>query len=199
MWEERDHPQRFTFSGVMTWLALDRAVKSIEHHGMAGPLEAWKALRDRIRADVLRHGFDTRLDSFVEHYGSRRLDASVLLAPIFGFLPADDPHMLGTIKAIERELLRDGLLLRNLPASSKGKQGAFLACSFWLVEIYTMIGRITDARNLFEKLLGLANDVGLLSEEYDTEARRLTGNFPQAFSHIALVHAAMRLAGCPQG
>lgn len=198
MWEERDHPQRFTFSGGMAWLALDQAVKSIKHHGMNGPPEEWETLRDWIRADVLQQGFDNQLDSFVQHYGSKRLDASVLLLPIFGFLPADDPRILGTVKAIEQELLRDGLLLRNLPASSKGKQGAFLACSFWLVEVYTMIGRVTDARNLFEKLLSLANDVGLLSEEYDTVAQRLIGNFPQALSHIALVHAAMRLAACAQ-
>ena len=193
MWEERDDPHRFTVSNVMAWLALERAVKSIEHHGMGGPLEEWKTLRGRIRADVFRHGFDAHLDSFVQHYGSRRLDASLLLLPIFGFLPADDPHMLGTVKAIEQDLLRDGFLLRNLPTSSNTKQGVFLACSFWLVEVYTMIGRIEDARDLFEKLLSLANDVGLLAEEYDTSARRLIGNFPQALSHIALVNAATRL------
>lgn len=198
MWEERNHPERFTVSGAMVWLALDRAVKSIDRHGMSGPREEWTALRDLVRADVIEHGFDTQLDSFVQYYGSRRLDASLLLLPIFGFLSADDPRIRSTVKAIERELLTEGLLLRNLPASSKGKQGAFLACSFWLVEIYTMMGRLTEATNLFEKLLSLANDVGLLSEEYDTEAGRLTGNFPQAFSHIALVHAAMRLADCPQ-
>ncbi|MEO8726224.1 MAG: glycoside hydrolase family 15 protein [Acidobacteriaceae bacterium] len=194
MWEERNHPERFTFSGVMSWLALDRAVKSIEQHGMSGPLEAWKKLRDVVRADVLEHGFNASLDSFVRHYGSTRLDASALLLPIFGFLPADDARMRGTLPAVERELLRDGLLLRNLPLSSKAKQGAFLACSFWLVEIYTMLGRIDDATRLFEKLLSLANDVGLLSEEDDTKAGRLTGNLPQAFSHIALVHAAVRVA-----
>lgn len=198
MWEERNHPERFTFSGAMAWLALDRAVKSIEQHGMGGPLEEWKKLRDRIRADVFQHGFNAHLDTFVQHYGSTRLDASALLLPIFGFLAADDPRMLGTVKAVEHELLREGLLLRNVPTSSKSEQGAFLACSFWLVEIYAMIGRTGDATKLFEKLLSLANDVGLLSEEYDTGAGRLTGNFPQAFSHIALVHAAVRLAGCPQ-
>ena len=198
MWEERDHPERFTFSGVMAWLGVDRGVKSIEQHGMGGPLDEWKELRNLIRTEVLQNGFNPHLDSFVQHYGSRRLDASLLLLPIFGFLPADDPRILGTVKAVEKKLLRDGLLLRNLPASRKGKQGAFLACSFWLVEIYTMLGRIADATKLFERLLSLANDVGLLSEEYDPEAARLTGNFPQAFSHIALVHAAVRLSGCPQ-
>jgi len=196
MWEERNHPERFTFSGVMAWLALDRAVNSIEQHGMGGSSQEWRGLRDCIRADVFQHGFNVDLNTFVQHYHSTRLDASLLLLPIFGFLPADDPRMLGTIKAVEQELLRGGLLLRNLPVSGKAEQGAFLACSFWLVEIYTMVGRIDDATNLFERLLSLANDVGLLSEEYDTASARLTGNFPQAFSHIALVHAAVRLANC---
>ena len=198
MWEERDQPERFTYSGVMAWLTLDRAIRSIEHHGMGGPLEQWMRIRDEIRADVLKHGFNQHLDSFVAHRGSKRLDASVLLLPIVGFLPADDPRMLGTVKALEKELLKDGLLLRNLPRTSKAEQGAFLACSFWLVEIYVMSGRAGVARSLFERLLSLANDVGLLSEEYDTGAKRLVGNFPQAFSHTALVRAAMRLAGCPR-
>jgi len=197
MWEERNEPQRFTYSNTMAWVALDRAVKSIEEHGMGGPLEEWKQLRDTVRAEVEQHGFNTHIESFVQHFGSRDLDASVLLLPIVGFLPVDDPRMLCTIKAIEGRLLQDGLLLRNLPKSSKAKQGAFLACSFWLVEVYAMVGRVEEARTLFEGLLRLANDVGLLSEEYDCEARRLVGNFPQAFSHIALVRAAMRLAGCP--
>jgi GH15 family glucan-1,4-alpha-glucosidase len=143
---------------------------------------------------VLQHGFNARLGSFVSHYGSKRLDASVLLLPIVGFVQADDPRMLGTIRALEKHLLQDGLVLRNLPQSSKDKQGTFLACSFWLVEVYAMIGRTGEAKTLFERLLTLANDVGLLAEEYDTKAKRLTGNFPQAFSHIALVRAAMRLA-----
>ncbi len=197
MWEERNEPQRFTYSGVMAWLALDRAVKSIEQHGMDGPLEVWKQLRDTIRAEVEQHGFNTHLESFIQHFGSRDLDASLLLLPIVDFLPADDPRILGTLKAIEGKLLQDGLLLRNLPSSPKAKQGAFLACSFWLVEVYAMVGRVDEARTLFERLLGLSNDVGLLSEEYDCEAGRLVGNFPQAFSHISLVRAAMRLAGCP--
>jgi GH15 family glucan-1,4-alpha-glucosidase len=197
MWEERNKPQRFTYSNVMAWLALDRAVKSIEKYGMGGPLNEWKELRDKVRQDVEKHGYSTDVESFVQHYGSTDLDASVLLLPMVGFLPADDPRMLGTVKAIEHKLLRDGLLLRNIPNSSKGKQGAFLACSFWLVEVYVMQGRIKDARALFEKLLNLANDVGLLSEEYDMKNKRLVGNFPQAFSHIALVSAAMRLENCP--
>ncbi len=197
MWEERKKPQRFTYSGAMSWVALDRAVKSLEQHGMDGPLDAWKELRDQMRQDVEEQGYNEHVKSFVQHYGSKDLDASVLLLPVVGFLPAEDPRMLATVKALESKLLRDGLLLRNIPKSSKGKQGAFLACSFWLVEVYAMQGRVEDARALFERLLGLANDVGLLSEEYDTESKRLVGNFPQAFSHISLVRAAMRLAGCP--
>jgi GH15 family glucan-1,4-alpha-glucosidase len=194
MWEERDHPKRFTYSGAMTWVALDRAIANIERHGMPGPLKEWKALRDRVHADVCKHGFDRRLKSFVEHYGSKRLDAAVLLLPVVGFLPADDPRMLGTVAAIERKLFKDGPVLRNMPKSSKGKQGAFIACSFWLVENYAMSGRHAEAEALFERVLSLANDVGLLSEEYDLGEKRLIGNFPQALSHIALVRAAVRLA-----
>jgi GH15 family glucan-1,4-alpha-glucosidase len=198
MWEERRRPERFIYSLVMAWVAVDRAVKSIERHAMKGPIKEWKKLRENIHADVLKRGFNARLQSFVSHYGSKDLDASVLLLPIVGFLPANDPRILGIVDALERKLLKSGLLLRNLPQTRKAKQGAFLACSFWLVEVYVLIGKINEARALFERLLALANDVGLLSEEYDIEAKRLTGNFPQAFSHIALVRAAMRLAGCPQ-
>ena len=197
MWEERDQPQRFTYSSVMAWLALDRAVKSIEQHGMGGPLEEWRALRETIRHEVETHGFNQQIDSFVQHFGSTELDASVLLLPVVDFIAADSSRFLGTIKALEDKLLQNGLLLRNIPSSPKGKQGAFLACSFWLVEVYVMVGRMDDGKRLFEKLLGLANDIGLLSEEYDTDTKRLVGNFPQAFSHIALVRAAMRLANCP--
>ncbi|MGH9395232.1 MAG: glycoside hydrolase family 15 protein [Terriglobia bacterium] len=194
MWEERSEPHHFTCSRVMAWVALDRAVQSIECHGMDGPLRKWKKLRDHIHADVCRHGFHKRLNTFVERYGSKRLDASLLLLPIFGFLPASDPRILGTIHAIEKHLLADGIVLRNIPETREAKQGAFLACSFWLVENLSMIGRNDDARMLFEKLLTLANDVGLLAEEYGVREKRLLGNFPQAFSHIALVNAALRLA-----
>lgn len=180
----------------MSWLALDHAVESIERHKMQGPLEKWKRLRNTVRADILRHGFNARRGCFFAHYGSSRLEASVLRLPLVGFLPADDPRILGTVRAIEKELFKDGLLLRNIPENRKGKQGAFLACTFWLVEIYAMCGRIEHAHALFERLLDLANDVGLLSEEYDPKAKQLVGNFPQAFSHIALVQAAMRLSAC---
>lgn len=194
IWEERDKPERFTYSQVMAWLCMDRAVKSIEKHGMKGPAEEWKRLRENIRKDVLAHGYDSDLNAFVQHYQSKQMDASVLFLPIVGFLPAEDHRILGTVRAIEQQLLKDGLLLRNIPRSSEGRQGAFLACSFWLVEVYVMLGRIQDAICLFEKLLSLANDVGLLSEEFDTTEQRLTGNFPQALSHIALVRAAMVLS-----
>lgn len=193
MWEERTEPHHFTTSRMMVWVALDRAIHSIERHGMEGPLKQWKKLRDRVHADVCRYGFHKRLNSFVQHYGSKRLDASLLLLPILGFLPATDPRILGTIHAIEKHLVKAGVVLRNIPESSKAKQGAFLACNFWLVENLTMIGRHDDARKLFERLLALANDVGLLSEEYGFREKRLLGNFPQAFSHIALVNAALRL------
>ncbi len=198
MWESRDQPRRYTYSAAMAWLALDRAVTSIERHGMKGPLAEWKALRDQIHADVCNHGFDPQLTSFVQYYRSRNLDASALRMLIIGFLPANDPQMLGTVQAIERGLLKDGFLLRNIPPTDNAKQGAFLACSFWLVECFTLTGRTEEARLLFERVLATANDVGLLSEEYDTSTKRLTGNFPQALSHIALVHAAQRLASFPQ-
>ena len=161
---------------------------------MDGPLEQWKELREKIHADVCKHGFDTQLESFVQHYGSKDLDASVLLLLIYGFLPASDPRMLGTVKAVEKKLLKDGFLLRNRPKTEKAKQGAFLACNFWLVEAYTLTNRMEEATDLFERTLAVANEVGLLAEEYDPVAKRMTGNFPQAFSHIALIRAAMRLA-----
>ncbi len=193
MWEERSEPRHFTCSRVMAWVALDRAVHSIERHGMDGPLKKWKKLRDKVHADVCRHGFHKRLNSFVQHYGSKRLDASLLQLPLVGFLPALDPRMLGTIHAVEKRLVADGIVLRNIPETRKARQGAFLACNFWLVENLSMIGRNDDAQKLFDKLLTLANDVGLLAEEYGVREKRLLGNFPQAFSHIALVNAAFRL------
>lgn len=194
MWESRTRPQRYTYSMAMAWVALDRAVRSIEREEMDGPLEQWKELREKIHADVCKHGFDTQLKSFVQHYGSKDLDASVLLLVIYGFLPASDPRMLGTVKAVEKKLLKDGFVLRNRPKTEKAKQGAFLACNFWLVEAYTLTNRMEEATDLFERTLAVANEVGLLAEEYDPVAKRMTGNFPQAFSHIALIRAAMRLA-----
>jgi GH15 family glucan-1,4-alpha-glucosidase len=198
IWEVRSGPQHFTYSKVMTWVALDRGIRAIEHHGCPGPLDRWKALRETIHADICDHGFNREIGSFVQSYGSRQLDASLLLLPTVGFLPASDPRIRGTIAAVERNLLVDGFLLRydttQAPDGLPPGEGAFLACSFWLADAYLLVGRIDDARELFTRLLGLRNDLGLLSEEYDVKARRLVGNFPQAFSHVALVNTAHNLS-----
>jgi GH15 family glucan-1,4-alpha-glucosidase len=198
IWETRAPPEHFTYSKVMAWVAFDRAIASATAFGLDGPVERWRAMRQSIHDDICRRGFDPALGSFVRSYGSQQLDASLLLLPAVGFLPASDPRIRGTVEAIERRLLRDGLVLRyDTHEASDGLppgEGAFLACSFWLVDAYMLLGRIDDAHRLFERLVGLCNDVGLLSEEYDPQARRLTGNFPQAFSHLALVGAACNLA-----
>ncbi|HZT24971.1 MAG TPA: glycoside hydrolase family 15 protein [Pseudolabrys sp.] len=198
IWEVRSGREHFTFSKVMAWVAFDRAIKSAEAFKLPGPLDHWRDLRDRIHNDVCERGFDSEVVSFVRSYGSKELDASLLLLPAVGFLPADDPRIRATVEAIERELLVDGFVLRydtdksedGLPAG----EGVFLACSFWLVDAYLMLGRRDDAVRLFERLIALRNDVGLLSEEYDPRARRMVGNFPQAFSHLALVNSASNLA-----
>ena len=197
IWEIRNERRHFTYSKIMAWVALDRAVKSIEQFGLKGPLEHWRRLRKQIHDDVCSRGYDARRNAFVQSYGSTELDASLLLIPGTGFLPATDPKVRGTVEAIQRELVTDGLVLRyrtrealdGLPPG----EGAFLACSFWLADSLVLLDRQEEARELFERLLALANDVGLLAEEYDTRERRLTGNFPQAFSHIALVHTALNL------
>jgi GH15 family glucan-1,4-alpha-glucosidase len=197
IWEFRGPPRHFTYSKVMAWVAFDRAIKSAEGFGLEGPVEHWRALADEIHRQVCAQGFDRELDSFVQSYGSKQLDASLLLLPAVGFLPPDDPRVRGTVAAIERRLVVDGLVMRydtektedGLPPG----EGAFLACSFWLVDAYVLLHRWQDAHTLFERLLNLRNDVGLLSEEYDPSARRLIGNFPQAFSHIALINSAFNL------
>jgi GH15 family glucan-1,4-alpha-glucosidase len=197
IWEVRGPPRHFTHSKVMCWVALDRAVKGIERLGLDGPLRRWRALRAQIHDEVCRCGYDATKRAFVQHYGAGALDASALLMPITGFLPADDPRILGTVRAIERELVRDGLVYRYLPGAANDGlppgEGAFLACSFWLADNYALQGRRREACALFERLLALANDVGLLAEEYDPRARRQLGNFPQAFSHVALVNTAFNL------
>ena len=198
IWEVRGGREHFTFSKVMAWVAFDRAIKSAESFKLPGPVDHWRSLRDHIHNDVCERGFDNEVVSFVRAYGSKELDASLLLLPALGFLPPDDPRVRATVEAIERELLVDGLVLRydtdksddGLPAG----EGVFLACSFWLVDAYLMLGRRDDAVRLFERLLSLRNDVGLLSEEYEPRSRRLVGNFPQAFSHLALVNSASNLA-----
>ena len=197
IWEVRGPRQHFTHSKVMAWVAFDRAVRDAEAFGLDGPVGDWRRLRDEIHEDVCRHGYDPGLDTFVQAYGSRRLDASLLLLPVVGFLPPEDPRVRGTVAAIERHLVADGLVRRyDTAATDDGLppgEGAFLACSFWLVDAYVLQGRTAEARRLFERLLALRNDVGLLAEEYDPRAGRLVGNFPQAFSHLALVEAAYNL------
>ncbi len=197
IWEVRGPKQHFTHSKLMCWVALDRSVKSIEQFGLEGPLEEWRVVRDAIHEDVCANAWDAQRGCFVQAYGSSNLDASTLLIPLVGFLPADDPRVRGTVECIERGLVVDGLVLRydsdrtedGLPPG----EGAFLACSFWLADCYAMLDRRADAVALFERLRALANDVGLLSEEYDSRAKRFCGNFPQAFSHIALLNTAFNL------
>ena len=182
----------------MVWVAFDRAVRAMEDYDLPGPLEEWRALRDEVRDDVLEHGFDAERGTFVQHYGSTAVDASLLLLPLVGFVAGDDPRMLGTIAAVEQDLLREGMVLRYLTETGvdglAGDEHPFVACSFWLVSAYAEAGRLADAHELFDRLVGLLNDVGLLAEEYDPVRQRMVGNFPQAFSHLALVQAAFHLA-----
>ena len=198
IWEVRGGRRHFTHSKVMAWVAFDRAVRSVEEFGLERPGRAL-ATRCATRSTprCAAKGFDAELNTFVQSYGSKELDASLLLLPLVGFLPADDPRMHGTVAAIEQHLLKDGFVLRYDTAERRGRpagdEGAFLACSFWLADNYILQGRDEDARTLFERLLALRNDVGLLAEEYDPKARRLVGNFPQAFSHVALINTAHNL------
>jgi GH15 family glucan-1,4-alpha-glucosidase len=200
IWEIRGPRRHLTHSKVMAWVAMDRAVRVAEEYGLAGPVERWRAVRDEIHADVLANGWNPDRRAFTQFYGSDRLDASVLLMPVVGFLPATDERMQATVDAIQRELVHDGLVLRYQTDGSgtvdglPGSEGVFLACSFWLVDALTRMGRVDEARALFERLLGLRNDLGLLSEEYDPAAGRLLGNFPQAFSHVAIVNSARALS-----
>jgi GH15 family glucan-1,4-alpha-glucosidase len=198
IWEIRGDPQHFTHSKAMTWVAFDRAVKAIELMNRPGPLEHWRTLRDTIHAEICVRAFDKRQNSFVQHYGADGQDAALLILPLVGFLPADDPRMIGTVKRIEETLMEDGFLRRYPEQSSvdglPSGEGAFLACSFWYVQAIALQGRKDEAREHFESLLKLANDVGLLPEEYDPKRRRFVGNFPQAFSHVGLVNAAGALA-----
>jgi len=197
IWEVRGGRKQFTYSKIMAWVAFDRAIRSAEQFGMDGPLEEWRVTREAIHADVCRHGYDRDRASFVQVYGEPQLDASLLLVPSVGFLPPEDPRVISTINAIERELVVDGFVRRyDTKATKDGLppgEGMFLACSFWLADAYHLIGRGADAKALFERLCTLCNDVGLLSEEYDVVRRRLVGNFPQAFSHLALVNTAHNL------
>jgi GH15 family glucan-1,4-alpha-glucosidase len=198
IWEVRSGPRQFTYSKIMSWVAFDRAVQSAERFQLDGPTDRWRALRAEIHDEVCRKAFDPELGSFVQSYGTQKLDASLLLIPALGFLPAEDARVRGTIAAIERKLLVDGFVLRYDTADTDDGlppgEGAFLACSFWLADVLVLLDRYTDARRLFERLRGLCNDVGLLSEEYDPVVGRMLGNFPQAFSHIGLINTALNLA-----
>lgn len=200
IWEMRGPRQHFTHSKVMAWVAFDRAVKSAEQLGLEGPLERWRAIRDEIHADVCLNGFDPELGSFVQAYGSKTLDASLLLLPMVGFLPPSDPRIIGTVRAIEHRLMVNGLVLRYDTGETEDGlppgEGAFLACSFWFVDNLVLQGRLHEAHAMFERLLALRNDVGLLAEEYDPRSQCQMGNFPQAFSHVALVNTAYNLARC---
>ena len=197
IWEVRGPPQHFTHSKAMVWVAFDRAIKISEQLGDGADAAPWREIRDEIHADVCAKAYDPDLGSFVQAYGSKSLDAALLLLPLVGFLPPDDPRIIGTVKAIEERLVSGGLVFRydtgegvdGLPPG----EGAFLACSFWLADNYILQGRMRDARELFERLLLLRNDVGLLAEEYDPRSKRQLGNFPQAFSHVALVNTALNL------
>jgi GH15 family glucan-1,4-alpha-glucosidase len=198
IWESRGERRHYTYSKVMAWVVFDRIVRIAERFGLDAPLERWKAIRDEIHAEVCERGFDTERRTFTQYYGSRELDASVLNIPLVGFLPGDDERVTGTIDAIARDLGRDGFVSRYSTAETDdglaGDEGQFLACSFWLVSALALNGRTDEARTLFERLLGLANDLGLLAEEYDVARRRQVGNFPQAFSHLTLILAARAIS-----
>ncbi len=194
LWEIRGPAQHFTHSRVMVWAAFDRAVRAVEDFGHPGDVERWRELRDTVHAEVCERGYDAERNTFTQHYDTREVDAALLLIPTVGFLPADDPRVQGTMAAVEADLLRDGFLLRYRTQSGvdglSGDENPFLACSFWLAEAYARCGRLDDAHALMRRLLAIRNDLGLLSEEVDPSTGQLLGNFPQAFSHLALVRAA---------
>jgi len=198
IWERRGEPRHYVFSKAMCWVAFDRAIKGAEKFGIQWPVERWRGLRDTICDDICRNGFDRNLNSFVESYGSQMLDASLLLLPAVGFLRPTDPRIQGTIAAIETHMMRDGFVLRHDPREiftdeTPPIEGAFLACSLWLADAYVLAGDIGKAQALFDRVVGIANNLGLLAEEYDSGAKRQTGNFPQALTHIALINTAHNL------
>lgn len=198
IWELRGASRHYVFSKVMCWVAFDRGVRGVEKFGLKGPVEEWRAIRDRIHSDICANGYDAVENTFVESYGSKMLDASLLLLPAVGFLKPDDPRIMGTIAAIERRMIRGGFVLRHDPEKAHDGEvqpieGAFLACTLWLADVYVLLGRVEEARELFLRVKGIANDVGLIAEEYDTGLRRQTGNFPQALTHIAMVNTAQNI------
>jgi GH15 family glucan-1,4-alpha-glucosidase len=199
IWEVRGPRRHFTHSKVLAWVAFDRALKMMERFGLDGPRDRWQRARQQLHDEICSRGYDPRRQTFTQYYGSRELDASLLLLPLVGFLPPDDPRMQGTVAAIERELMYEGFVRRYCP-SETGKvdglpegEGMFLPCTFWLADNYVLQGRREEGRRIFEKLLSVANDVGLLAEEYNPREKRLLGNFPQAFSHVALINTAHNL------
>ncbi|HWX48584.1 MAG TPA: glycoside hydrolase family 15 protein [Roseomonas sp.] len=198
IWEVRGPRRHFTHSKMMAWVGVDRAISGVEQNNLEGPVEAWRALRTRIHDDICRNGYDARRNSFVQYYCGEQLDASLLLMPIVGFLPPDDPRVVGTVEAIRRELMADGFVARYRTETGvdglAGSEGAFLPCTFWLADALTLMGCRDEAAEIFERLLNIRNDVGLLAEEYDPRARRQLGNFPQAFSHVGLINTAQNLA-----
>jgi GH15 family glucan-1,4-alpha-glucosidase len=197
IWEQRTEPRLYVHSIVMAWVALDRAVKTVQTFGVSGPVEHWKKLMAVIHEEVCRLGFSTRKNAFVQYFGSEALDASALLIPLVGFLPIDDPRIVGTVAAIQRELTEDGFVRRYIAhpeadGLSEG-EGVFIACSLWLADNLALLGRQKEARDLFERVLALRNDVGLLAEEYDPRSRTQLGNFPQAFSHVGIINTVRNL------
>jgi GH15 family glucan-1,4-alpha-glucosidase len=198
LWEIRGPLRHFTHSRAMVWAAFDRAIRAVEQHGLDGPVEHWRELRDQVREEVLTKGFDPGRNTFVQHYDTTEVDASLLTLSSIGLVDGDDPRMLGTIAAVESDLMREGLVMRYRTDTGvdglAGDEHPFLACSFWLVTAYARAGMTTEAAELMDRLVGLTNDVGLLSEEYDPIGKRMVGNFPQAFSHLTLVGAALALA-----
>jgi GH15 family glucan-1,4-alpha-glucosidase len=198
IWEVRGGRRQFTYSKVMAWVAFDRGIKGAEGFGLRGPVERWRRVRAEIHEEVCRRAFNPTVGALAQSYDSDQMDASALLIPQVGFLPPDDARVLGTIRAVEQKLLRGGLVLRyDTGATDDGLppgEGAFIPCSFWLADAYVLTGRLAEAQRLFKQLVGLCNDVGLLAEEYNSSAQRAVGNFPQAFSHIALVNTAYNMA-----
>jgi GH15 family glucan-1,4-alpha-glucosidase len=200
IWEVRGPRRHFTHSKVLAWVGFDRAVQAVERWGLHGPTDRWRRLRQDIHDEVCREGFNTELNSFTQSYGSEELDASTLLIPLLGFLPAHDRRVIGTVEAIQRDLMRDGFVERYRPQEHNevdgltGGEGTFLPCSFWLVDALVMMGRRDQATELFERLLAVQNDLGLLAEEYDPREKRQLGNFPQAFTHVGLVNSAFNLS-----
>jgi GH15 family glucan-1,4-alpha-glucosidase len=197
IWEVRGERQHFTYSKVMAWVAFDRAARAVERFGMNGPARQWRATADEIHREVCEKAFDTDRGTFTQAYGSKALDAAVLLIPQVGFLAADDPRVAGTVEAVQRELTHDGFVRRyhtdHTDDGLTGSEGTFLICSFWLADSLALLGRVGEARALYDRLVALRNDVGLLAEEYDPASGRMLGNFPQAFSHLGLVNTACHL------